>query len=324
MKGYRQLKSTIVIPNYNGIKYIESCLDSLLGYEPYIIVVDNGSTDGSLEILKKYPQIQVIELGENTGFCKACNVGIEKAETDYVVLLNNDLTVEKGFVEALEEAMDTYPKAFSVNAQMRSMQDPSRMDNAGNYYCALGWAFDYGKGKKAGIKYEIPRKIFASCAGAAIYRKSILEEIGYFDENHFAYLEDMDLGYRARIYGYENYYEPKALVYHAGSATSGSKYNAFKTNLSSRNSIYLIGKNMPLLQILLNLPFFIIGFGVKWLFFCKKGMGGLYLKGLGKGVQMCFSKEGKKHRVPFRFGHLWNYIKIQWQLWVGILIRFLA
>ena len=83
--------------------------------------------------------------------------------------------------------------------------------------------------------------------------KRFLEKIGYFDEEHFAYLEDTDIGYRARIYGYENWYAPKAIVYHVGSGTSGSRYNQFKTRYSSRNNIYLIYKNMPLLQIILNL-----------------------------------------------------------------------
>ena len=90
--------------------------------------------------------------------------------------------------------------------------------------------------------YEKEEKIFASCAGAAIYRKKIFDELGYFDEEHFAYLEDMDVGYRARIYGYENWYAPDAMVYHVGSGTSGSRYNQFKIRYSSRNNIYLIYK----------------------------------------------------------------------------------
>lgn len=98
-------------------------------------------------------------------------------------------------------------------------------------------------------------------------------KIGYFDENHFAYLEDIDIGYRARIFGYQNGYCPDAIVYHAGSGASGSRYNAFKVDLSSRNSIYLIYKNMPLLQLILNLPFLLLGFLVKTLFFIKRDLG---------------------------------------------------
>ncbi|MBE5852623.1 MAG: glycosyltransferase family 2 protein [Lachnospiraceae bacterium] len=318
------MKSTIVIPNYNGIQYLAACLDSLLAdeYQGQLLVVDNASTDGSYELLEKYPMVKAIRLDHNTGFCGAVNAGIRAAETEYVILLNNDVEVEKGFVKELEKAMDDNPKAFSGNAQMRMLKAPEYMDNAGDYYCALGWAYDYGKGKKAAPKYQKPRRIFAACAGAAIYRKEIFEQIGLFDEKHFAYLEDVDIGYRARIYGYENIYIPGAIVYHAGSGASGSKYNAFKTNLSSRNSIYLIVKNMPLFQIVLNLPFLLLGFMVKTGFFILKGMGRLYIKGLGKGFYLYYKEGGKTNHVPFKWTHLWNYVKIQWELWINIIRRF--
>ena len=318
------MKSTIVIPNYNGIQYLEACLDSLLAddYQGQLLVVDNASTDGSYELLEKYPTVNVIRLDYNTGFCGAVNAGIRAAETEYVILLNNDVEVEKGFVLELEKAMDDNPKAFSGNAQMRMLKNPEYMDNAGDYYCALGWAYDYGKGKKAAPKYQKPRRIFASCAGAAIYRKEIFDQIGLFDEKHFAYLEDIDIGYRARIYGYENIYVPNAIVYHAGSGASGSKYNEFKTNLSSRNSIYLIVKNMPLFQIVLNLPFLLLGFMVKTVFFILKGMGRLYIRGLGKGFYLYYKEGGKANHVPFKWKHFGNYVKIQWELWINIIRRF--
>ena len=120
--------------------------------------------------------------------------------------------------------------------------------------------------------YSHTKKIFAACGGAAIYRRKIFEEIGFFDEEHFAYLEDIDIGYRAKIYGYHNVFEPSAIVYHAGSASSGSKYNEFKVNFSSRNSVYIVRKNMPLFQIVVNLPFLAVGFLIKTLFFVKKGL----------------------------------------------------
>ncbi len=135
-------------------------------------------------------------------------------------------------------------------------------------------------------------KFFTSCAGAAIYRKKIFEKIGYFDEEHFAYLEDIDVGYRARINGYENWYAPKAIVYHIGSGTSGSRYNHFKTRYSSRNNIYLIYKNMPFLQILLNLPFLILGFGMKILFFTQKRNG----KGIHCRDQERFSDQSQRQK----------------------------
>lgn len=316
-------KVTIVIPNYNGIKYIRGCMDSLRrqakeGIPFDIVVVDNASKDGSLEILKQeYPEAGIIDLETNTGFCHAVNVGIQASKTPYVILLNNDTVVKPGFVKALVDAIEKDEKIFSVSPMMLSMQDENIIDDAGDGYCLLGWAYARGKGKAA-VKYEKPVKIFAACGGASIYRKSVFEEIGYFDENHFAYLEDIDIGYRARIYGYRNMYEPGAKVLHAGSATSGSRYNEFKTKLASANNAYMIGKNMPLLQLLFNLPFLLLGFLIKAFFFSLKKMGMLYVKSYLSGIARCFSKEGRKNKVHFRMKHFVNYFKVQISLILGV------
>lgn len=314
---------TVVIPNYNGIKYIGNCLKSLFAGEmvPEIIVIDNGSSDGSAEIVEKdYPMCKLVRFEKNQGFCRAVNEGIRLAATKYVILLNNDTVADKKLVSRLVKAIQSKKKAFSVSAKMLSMQNPGIIDDAGDLYCALGWAFALGKGKES-LRYCAPSEIFAACGGAAIYRKDIFSVIGYFDENHFAYLEDIDIGYRAKISGYANYYEPGAIVYHAGSAVSGSRYNEFKVRLSSRNSIYLIYKNMPALQILFNLPFLTAGILIKATFFAKKGMGKTYWKGIREGIRLCRSKEGRTHKLPFRPECLGNYARIQIELWINIIRR---
>jgi len=318
------LETTVVIPNLNGMKYLKDCLDSLqqCEKEPFpIIVVDNGSTDGSAELIRReYPHVELICFSENKGFCSAVNAGILAADTPYVILLNNDTTVAPGFVSYLTKAVKANAGYFSCGAKMVSMYHPDVIDDAGDYYCALGWAFARGKGRPAG-KYEKPVEVFAACGGAAIYRTDLLKELGLFDEQHFAYLEDMDIGYRAKLHGYKNRFEPKALVYHAGSASSGSRYNAFKVNLSSRNSVYLIGKNMPVLQILINLPFFMAGFFIKYLFFVKKGFGGLYAKGLWNGVKLCLSKEGRSRRVSFDTQKYLRCVKIEGELLYNLFVH---
>lgn len=317
----REIRSTIVIPNYNGIEYIEKCLRSLEDEPAHIIVVDDGSTDGSRQIVQdKFPQVELICLEQNCGFCKAVNVGIANSKTTYVILLNNDTEAEKGFVEALEKPLEKRPDIFSGSAQMRNLQRPGLIDDAGDYYCALGWAFARGKDKPRQY-YQKGCRIFAACGGAAIYRRKIFDEIGYMDENHFAYLEDIDLGYRARIHGYVSLYIPEAVVYHAGSGASGSRYNEFKVDLTSKNSIYLIYKNMPPLQILINLPFLFAGFAIKTLFFMKKGLGLTYLRGLRKGIVLCLSEEGRAHRVHYERERLRSYVAIQWELWRNIWYR---
>ena len=256
------MKTTVVIPNYNGKHFLQDCLDSLLQstVEIAVIVVDNGSTDGSVSwIQEHFPQVKLICFSENKGFCTAVNTGIEAAATPYVFLLNNDTKTDRFCLERLERAMEADEKIFSVGAKMLSMKEPELVDTAGDLYSAFGWAYAIGKGRLSS-NYTAPKRVFSNCAGAALYRKAHLEQIGGFDELHFAYLEDVDIGYRAQIFGLKNVTEPAAVVYHAGSGSTGSRYNAFKVTHSSRNNIYLIYKNMPLLQLILNLPFLLAGF----------------------------------------------------------------
>lgn len=317
------MKTTVVIPNYNGRNYLQDCLTSLLeGSEvPAIIVVDNGSADESAAMVKeRFPMVKLIALPENRGFSAAVNIGIREAGTEYVFLLNNDTVVLKDTIEELEAAMERHPKAFSVAAKMLQMKNPELIDSAGDFYCASGWAFARGKDRK-NEAFSKETSVFSACAGAALYRKAVFNEIGDFDENHFAYLEDIDVGYRAKIYGYRNYYAPASVVLHAGSGSSGSRHNKFKVDLSSRNSIYLIYKNMPVLQVLLNLPFLLLGYLVKILFFLKKGLGADYMKGLGKGFRLAFSGKGREHKVKFSMKHFGNYVVIQMQLWANMFRR---
>ncbi|MBR5361502.1 MAG: glycosyltransferase family 2 protein [Lachnospiraceae bacterium] len=319
------MKTTVIIPNYNGIDYLKDCLLSLSesesnGFE--IIVVDDGSSDGSAEYIRtNHPYVKLIALESNTGFAAAVNKGIEAATMQYVLLLNNDTKIIGDFVSRMEEAIEADEKIFSVSAKMLKMNDEATVDGAGDYYCALGWAYAYGKDKPE-KKVDKKRRIFSACGGAAIYRREVVLKLGLFDERHFAYLEDVDLGYRARIEGYINMYEPSARVLHAGSGFSGSRYNEFKVGLSSKNSTYIIRKNMPFLQRIINLPFFIIGFGIKLLFFCLKGFGAVYLKGLFKGISESLTAEGRAKKVPFRLKNTGNYLRIQVELWINILRRF--
>ena len=311
------MKTTIIIPNYNGLSFMEPCFEALekqTTKDFKILVVDNGSTDGSVEWLKER-EIPSIFLPENTGFSGAVNVGIRAADTPYVILLNNDTKVAPHYVEALERAMDRSEKIFSVSSKMIQLYDHSKMDDAGDMYTLLGWAFQRGVGRPA-TGYNRSCSVFSACAGAAIYRREVFETIGYFDEMHFAYLEDIDVGYRAKIYGYKNVYCPSAMVYHVGSGTSGSRYNSFKVRLAARNNIYLNYKNMPWPQLLLNALPLGLGILVKYGFFKKIGFGKDYLDGLKEGVKT--AKLCKK--VKYNRDHLKHYAAIEWELCTGTLL----
>ncbi len=293
-------KVTVVIPNYNGEKYLKGCLDSIapsvqnaaITYD--IIVVDDCSTDSSREIVKSYPDVKLIERKENGGFSASVNTGIKASETPYVLLLNNDTIAKPGFVQNLYNAIKKDNKCFSVSASMRTWDDENIIDSAGDIYCALGWSRARGRGKSA-AGYGRSCKVFSTCAGAAIYRKEIFDSIGFFDSVHFMYLEDLDVCWRAMLAGFHNTYNPTAIVKHFGSASTGSKYNSRKVIYSASNNIYVLYKNMSLLQLLFNFPLLLAGFTIKTLFFIKKGLGRDYIKGLAQGFGKCF-KQGKGKR----------------------------
>ena len=309
-----EIKTTIIIPNYNGLSFMEPCFESLKEQtirDFKVLVVDNGSTDGSVEWLKEH-RVPSIFLKENTGFSGAVNTGIRAADTPYVLLLNNDTRVEPGFVAAMERAMDQSPKIFSVSSRMIQMYHPELLDDAGDMYSILGWAYQRGVGRSVNL-YQKSCRVFSACAGAAIYRRAVFDEIGLFDELHFAYLEDIDVGWRAKLYGYDNVYCPDAAVYHVGSGTSGSRYNSFKVRLAARNCIYLNYKNMPGWQILLNAPFLLAGIFVKYLFFVKNGFGGDYVSGLKEGIRT----RKQCRRVPGLLKRFSAELKVQFEMICG-------
>lgn len=308
-----------------------------------VLIVDNGSADGSVQWIEenlpgfvrirpgeKLPAeperrktdsgcqgcpIYLMEMGENTGFSGAVNAGIRASCTEYVILLNNDTEPEPDYIRELEKAMEGSPRIFSVSSKMIQLYEKRLMDDAGDLYTVIGWAFQRGVAQRSS-GFTRPRRVFSACAGAAIYRRAVFDEIGYFDELHFAYLEDLDVGYRARIAGYENWYCPEAVVYHVGSGTSGSKYNPFKVRLAARNSVYLNYKNMPLLQLAVNALPLAFGYAVKIRFFSKRGFGADYRAGLKEG----FSTLKKCRRVPFRVRNLGRYLRIEWELIVNTFI----
>lgn len=306
-------KVTVIIPNYNGIRFLKDCLKSLeeqTFQEFRILIVDNGSTDGSVEFIREqYPDIQLFALRKNYGFSIAVNKGIKESTTKYVILLNNDTVVHKDYIKELYNHITSSDKIFSVSSRMISYQNRDVMDDAGDLYSVLGWAFQRGVGQPL-KNYDKPCRVFSACAGAAIYRRDVFKKIGLFDKHHFAYLEDIDVGYRARIAGYRNEYCPGAMVYHIGSATSGSKYNEFKVKLAARNSVYLNYKNMPAFQLALNfLPLF-TGMILKYFFFRKMGYGKVYRKGIAEGIRTA----GRCKKVPFETKNLMNYIRIEGEL----------
>ena len=313
-------KVSVVIPNFNGEQYIDECMTALRKQTEKdfeVILVDNASEDDSVAVFESYGDMNIstILLDENYGFSRAVNEGIKASAAEYVILLNNDTHVGKRFVQALVEAMEEDDNIFSAQAHMLQYSDRSLTDSAGDYFCALGWGFSKGKDENAS-KFTEKRDVFSACAGAAIYRKSIFEEIGYFEEAFFAYLEDMDMGYRARLHGYRNVFAPEAKVLHIGSASTGSRYNEFKTRLSARNSMLVMYKNFAGWQFLINMPFILAGIMIKSVFFAKQKLLKAYLKGILEAFVTARKVERQKSEDIKK-----NYGTIQKELMKNILIR---
>ncbi len=311
----KECKVTIIIPNYNGLEFLPECIAALKAqtYRGYrLLVVDNASTDGSVEWLKS-EGVESLFLDKNYGFAGGVNRGIEHSDTDYVILLNNDTVVFPRFVERLVKAIERNKNIFSVNPMMIQYHHRQLMDDAGDGLCVLGFAYQIGVGESI-HSYNRRMAVFSSCAGASIYRREVFDEIGLFDELHFAYLEDVDVGYRARLHGYRNIYEPSAKVYHIGSGTSGSKYNSFKVRLAARNQIYLLYKNQNDVQLLINFIPITLGILIKWVFFIKLGFAKDYLAGIYEGITTL----NKTRRVNFRTVNILSLLDIELRMIVGV------
>ena len=317
------MKVSVVTPNYNGERFLKTFLNSLNEDSQYIgevIIVDNGSTDGSLDYLKSnsfdFPLV-LIENKDNVGFSPAVNQGIRKAKNNLIFSINNDTEIKKGSIKSLIDLITSSDDIFSVQAKMLQYTNKNLIDDVGDEYNLLAWTKKVGENHESS-EYNEVKDIFSSCAGAAMYNKSILDEIGLFDDNFFAYMEDVDLAIRSKINGYRNLLCPNAIVYHIGSATSGSRYNEFKVKLAARNNVWVVYKNLPIPLKIVNFVFLFLGFLIKYIFFCKKGFGSTYLAGIREGL----SCRNKIEKVKFESKNTKNYFKMEFRLIINT-IKFL-
>ena len=309
------MKVSVITPNYNGEKFLEDYFSSLNRDSECIgevIIVDNGSDDSSIEFIEnnsfEFPVV-LIRNNENRGFAKAVNQGILKAKYDYVFLLNNDTEIEKGSIRPMLELFEE--DIFSIQAKMLKADDRNLIDDAGDEYNLLGWTKKLGENQPSDSYGEV-LEIFSSCAGAAVYRKDLLIELGLFDGEYFAYMEDVDLALRSQIRNYRSLMCPEAAVYHIGSATSGSRYNEFKVRIAARNNVWTIYKNFPTYLKIINFLFIFSGFLIKYIFFLKKGFGKHYLEGVREGLNTRFNVK----KVDFKDTH---YLRLEYKLIINTL-----
>ncbi len=248
---------SLVIVNWNGLHYLTECWAAVQAqtYAPVeVILVDNGSTDGSLEWLAaQSPAPQVIRNTANQGFARANNQGIRQARGTYVALLNNDAYPEPNWLAALVAAAEADPQVGMVGSLMVFADAPEVVQSAGICVDRCGVSWDCAGGESAAAQGLTPRAVFGPSAGAALYRRDMLAALGGFDEGFFAYLEDVDLAWRARWLGWRALLVPAARVRHVHSGT-GRQGSAFKTYYLARNKYQMLLKNYPLPQLLLYAP----------------------------------------------------------------------
>lgn len=240
-------KVTVVIPVWNGTAWLAACLEALAAQslrDFAVIVVDNGSTDNSRALVARHaPQASLIAWERNRGFAAAVNAGIRASRSKYVALLNMDTRPCPDWLLNLVQAMDaSAPDVGGLASKMLSMANPTVADDCGDSLSWQGAAAKRGHSRSA-ADFARSEEIFSPCAGAALYRKSFLDELGGFDERFFAYLEDIDLGLRGHLRGYRCLFVPSAEVLHQGhgSGLPQARY----VRLMTRNRILLLLKNLP-------------------------------------------------------------------------------
>ena len=252
----------VIIPNYNGVDLLPACLDSLrrqTRQDFQVTVVDDGSTDDSLRLLaEQYPEVRTIDLGRNQGLVAAVNRALRETDAPLVVLLNNDTEADPAWLHHLIGALERYPRYDFAASKLKLWDRRDHLHSAGDGYTGRGEPFNHGVWDLDRGQYDALREVWGPCAGAAAYRRRVLEALAeggdIFDADLFMYCEDVDLNLRARLAGARTIFVPRAVVYHRVSATGGGTLASF---YCGRNFIAVWAKNMPSRLLRRHLPGFL-------------------------------------------------------------------
>jgi hypothetical protein len=266
----------VIIPNWNGREWLGNCLDSLYNqsFQDFeIIVVDNGSTDGSAEFIRtSYPRVKLVTLPENTGFTGGINAGVQAGGAGYVCWFNNDAEAEPDFLKNLLEGLaGRQDQGYGMAAaRVTFHSNPGLINSAGLFVGPDGIGRDRGFQQPDGPGFDSQLEIFGPAGVAALYRREIFNEIGLLDETFFLYSEDVDFNFRAQLAGYRCVYVPGARVSHRGSATTRA-IRARATRLASRNGLLAVIKNVPGRVLIKMLPWLLLGQLYQLVLFARPG-----------------------------------------------------
>ena len=248
---------SVIIANWNGRHFLDDCLAALRRQtfrDFETILVDNGSGDGSADYVRQhFPEVRVLALSENLGFTGGNIAGYELARGSLIVLLNNDTEADSQWLQEIHKAGVLFPSAGSFASKMMYFDDRGRIENCGFEVAISGSASELGRDELDAPVWAQPRKIFGACGGAATYRRSMLDDIGFLDPEFFMIYEDVDLSFRAQLSGYECVYLPKAIVYHRYRA-SIKTLPAMQVFYAQRNIELVYLKNLPAGLLLRSAP----------------------------------------------------------------------
>jgi GT2 family glycosyltransferase len=246
VNGADHPRASIIIPNWNGAHHLPVCLDALRAQtypDSEVVLVDNGSTDGSQALVtKQYPEVRLLALRHNLGLTGGNNAGFRAAQGDILISLNNDTEVHPRFVEALVNALMEHPEAGMAATKMLLFDRRDHIHSAGDGYGMNGIPFNRGVWQRDEGQFDEPGWIFGGCGGAVAYQRAMLDDVGLFDESFFMYCEDVDLNWRAQLAGWRCWYTPESVIYHKLSATGGGSIASYYTG---RNTLWVIAKNYP-------------------------------------------------------------------------------
>jgi GT2 family glycosyltransferase len=292
----------VVIPNWNTRAFLGPCLESLRRQtfrDFETVVVDSASTDGSVGFVEEnFPEVRTLALPENRGFSGAVNAGIEASDAELVVLLNNDTEQDPGWLEALVRAAGRRAEAGLFASKLVDFGDHRLLDGAGDALRKSGLPYRLGHSERDRGQFGSEEFVFGACAAAALYRRSVFDEVGLFDEDFFAYCEDGDLSFRAQLAGHRCLYVPDSIVYHVGSVSTGGKRSATATRLGTRNGLLLLVKNLPGSLVLSYLPSIMLG-QLSRLLVVSLSPGGLraHLEGLAEAWRLLPKMLKKRRRI---------------------------
>lgn len=310
-------KVSVIIVNWNGARFLERCLLALMNQtlKPHeIILVDNASSDRSVEIARRFEFVRLIALDQNTGFAHGNNLAIEaaSAESEWIAFFNADAFAEPRCLEALLAATLVKPEYDVFGSKLVNAADPTVLDGIGDAYHISGLVWRMGSCSPVSNSGETEREVFSLCAAAALYRRSALRKIGGFDEDYFCYVEDVDLGFRLRLAGHRCLYVPQSVAHHVGSGSTGGQHSDFAIYHGHRNLVWTYVKNMPGMLFWLFLPLHVLLNLVSIVWFALCGRGGVILRAKRDallGLPNMWSKRQhiQKNRVAL-LGDIWRQL----------------